>query len=385
MRWCALVSLVVALSCAGNRTSSPEGTLRGQVKDPAGRPALGASVFAGDRATTTDLSGQYQLRAPAGTLRVRIELEWFESFEQDVPLAPGQERILDVELLPSPLRLLEADRALCQAYDRTFDWTRDKVSVAVISVPTQNALDRAFYTRNPALYRDTATEPHIAPSSPPSLLAGPIGFSYPLSGDPSRRGIEALARDSVVDRLEDTPLTEEELAAGFLWEPAVERFLTRWDLERSAGLYEATLAVRQQSWGGASRLPTQALAEGYLHAGTEVWVKLVFEGFLEVGADLDDQDGDGKKEIYARVNGALITPEIYQALSSYATARRDPLEMKQLLMQLLDDLYSRTNPVLVSSIGTPYEIPGLGTIEYPFAVIAHQGAGSVVNVLLMAP
>jgi hypothetical protein len=104
-----------------------------------------------------------------------------------------------------------------------------------------------------------------------------------------------------------------------------------------------------------------------------------------VGAGIADDDGDGYKEVFARLNAKLVTAEIVDQLESYVTAKLQAADLRPSVQEILDNLYTRTNPIVVRSIGQPYDVAGVGTIAYPLAVIEHQSAGHVINVLLMSP
>lgn len=380
-----LLLLGAGLGCANQESRANVSTLSGQVKNTLGKPEMGASITVLDQTTETDFSGLYALRVPAGELTVQCALAWLESAEKSAQVEPGGSAVVDFQLTPRAIALLPADKALAEQYNQTYDWKKDKLSIQQVGKPTRGNLERAVYLHNPALFADASGESPIHPSNPPSLSASPTGFSFPLPEQAPHSGQEALVMATVVDKLEETPLTREEIAAAFPWEPGVMKYLSKWNLDQAADLYYATQAIQTQKWGGASRLAAQTVEDGYVHDGKEIWVKLVFEDFLTVGAGIGDDDGDGKKEVFARVTGALYTEEILAKLADYATTTFDGLGLRSLMQQILDDLYSRTNPIFLRTIGVPYEIPGLGTIEYPLAVIAHQGAGGIVNVLLGSP
>ena len=63
--------------------------------------------------------------------------------------------------------------------------------------------------------------------------------------------------------------------------------------------------------------------------------------------------------------------------------RLDALGLRDVLYQVLDDLYSQTNPQVLRTIGESYTIDGDRTIQYPFAVLEHSNGA--INVLLVEP
>jgi hypothetical protein len=365
-----LISLAVLLLAvpAGAQT----GTLLGTISD-ANQAGVGdAEVTVGTLTGTTDHTGAYSIAdVPEGSATVEVTADWFEDHSEDTTITAGQDNTLDITLTAKALQVTEDDKALAETYNESFDWTSDKTSIAYIAPPTRANIDLGLYFRNPALFRDTSGE------SP--VTAG--AWEFPIPAGAPNEGLPAFEEGSIKDSICKTPLTKEEMAQPLLWEPAVKLFLTKWDIDKAQGLYYVTYAVEGQKWGGSSTFPPQTLQRVYLHEG-EIWVEIVFEDWVSFENKATDSNDDGYNEIFAKVAADHYDSEVYGQLNgAYRTHQYGTLELREDLNVMLDDLYSRTNPEITSVIGVPYDVPGSGTVSYPFAVLTHSDGS--VNVLLV--
>lgn len=369
-----LVSLAVSLLAAPLAAWGQTGTLSGTVSDADQNGVGDAEVKVGDLSATTDHTGAYSIQnVPEGSVTVEVKADWFEDQSEVTSITAGQDNTLDITLVARALQVLDDDKAIAEAYNQDFDWTTDKLSIAYIAPPTRANIDRGLYFRNPALFRDTSGE------SP--VTAGEWDFPIP-DGAPNQ-GQQAFEEGSITDSICKTPLTKEERARALLWEPAVKLFLAKWDIDKAQGLYYVTYAVEGQKWGGAATFPPQTLQRLYLHQG-EIWVEVVFENWVSLENKVGDSNGDGYNEIFAKVAEAHYTAEVYSQLAGdYLNHEYQTLELRGDLNIMLDDLYSRTNPSFTSVIGVPFEVPGHGTLGYPFVVLTHSN--NAVNVLLVDP
>jgi len=118
-------------------------------------------------------------------------------------------------------------------------------------------------------------------------------------------------------------------------------------------------------------------------ATQRLWVKVRFENLVPLGAGITDDDGDGRRGIYAAVANAHYTSEIVAALTgtclqttfgTYALSRE--------ANKGLNEIYSTTGAQLTRSIGQPFHVTGLGTIVHPFVVLTR--AAGQVNVMLVS-
>jgi hypothetical protein len=359
-------------------------SLTGTVTDGTALPVVGAKVEVNGLSVFSDAQGKYTLAnlAPGAAL-VNVTQQWFQSVSQDVTLADGAATPWNVTLVEMPLRVDPDDRALATLYNQTFDWTKQTISVAIVETPTRRAFDNAVYFHNPALYRNTSATTPLTPSPQPTIAAGiASNFTFPVSSG-ANKGQEALDLTTIVDSIKDTPLGPTEPADYMIWTPMVN-WLNEWDAAKSVTLKVAGLAVRQQGWGGNAVRP-QEIEKVFLDPTPpgRLWVKVVFENFVQLGAGITDDDGDGRKEIYAAVADAHYTSDLVNALASnYAVTTFGTYGLSKQVTKSLNEIYSTTGATVERYIGQPFEVPLLGTIVYPYVVLKH--AGGQENVLLVA-
>jgi hypothetical protein len=357
------------------------GTLTGVVRDKAGVAVTGAKVEVGGASIYSDSTGKYTLAGlPAGAATLKVTRDWFKPLDASVTVNGMTSYDITVEEMP--LTLEAADRALAEGYAKTFDWTKDKISIAVVSQPTRRDFDNAVYLHNPALFRDTSTVPPLVPQPTPDIAGTTASnFTFPIRSG-ARMGQEALDPATVADAIAGTPLGPQEPAEYMVWTPMVN-WLSEWDAAKAAELKAVGLAVRQQSWGGNAQRP-QEIEKVYLDAQNALWVKVVFAPFVQLGPGVKDDDGDGQKEIYAKVASASYGPEVIEQLTTnYAKTVFNTHGLSKELSKSLNELYSTTAAQVERFIGQPFEVPGVGTIAYPFVVLKHSGGQK--NVLLVAP
>jgi hypothetical protein len=289
---------------------------------------------------------------------------------------------LDITIQELPLLLDPADVALANAYNQTFDWTKQTLSIAIAPTATRRNFDNAVYWHNPALKRDTSTQAPLVPAQLPAIVAGvPSNLSFPIHGG-SNDGKEAIVLSSVVDSIAATPVAALEKTDTMLWTPMLN-WLTDWNAAKSADLKLVGVAVRQQSWGTTVQRP-QEIGRVYVDAaGAALWVEIVFAKFVQLGEGITDDDGDGYKEIFAKIDSAFVPQEVLDALVQYRQTHYTAHGMSKEVMNALREIYSTTSAQVERTLGQPYDIAGLGTITYPFVVLKH--AGGQVNVILLGP
>lgn len=367
----------------GMEASGGTASLSGFVRDPASVPVSGARVEVAPSASVySDKDGRYQLTGLAsGTATVKVSQDWFQPADQQVQLTANAAATLDITLTERPLQIDAADKTLAESYAKTFDWSKSKLSIAMISGPTRSRLDSAIYYQNPALYRDPTGKPQVVPATPPSIdTSGAKGFDFPLAGG-AAKGEQALEPASIVDKLEATPLTDDEKSEIIMFRP-MRNWLSSWDAEKSAELSNLSAAVQQQTWGASQPIP-QTVDRAFLH-GKELWVTIAFEPFVQVGAGVADDDHDGRPEVYARVSSKLYSDEILAKLrDDYLKRTFNTHGLSKEIGSSLNELYSTTAAQVLRHIGEPFEASGVGTIKYPFVVLQHSGGQQ--NVLLVGP
>jgi hypothetical protein len=381
---------------ACNGDSKTHGSLQGTVYAPDGERTVQTTVTVGEQQTACDTSGRYRFDAlPPGSVTVRSEaFRWLAGAESQATVIAGQEAVADLHMSPKPLKLMPEDALIAQAYRADFDWTQAVLSISVLPRPTRSELQKALYSRNPALYDDWTDVPTLTPSPVPSLGAdGATGLTFPVPGQADQipcsfAGDEAIDLATVADSL-PAAISQAEQRDALLWEP-MQVTLMQWDASAAADLYCVGAAIRRQRWGSTQAdLPFgQSIEEVYLHDSggeLEVWVKVAFASFVELGSGITDSDGDSRLEIFARADGRMMNTAVREyLLGDYSTAALDAYALGTHLADLVDRFYGVTNPRIDSYTGTSVTVPGHGTLAHPFAVVTHSGSG-IQNVLLAGP
>lgn len=358
-------------------------SITGIVTDGLGVPVLGAKIEAGGASVFSDAQGKFTLSGlPTGKIPIRVTQSWFAPLEQAVevtgPGTPWNPVLNQMPLLVSP-----ADRILVDAYNATFDWTKQTLSMAIAEAPTRCAFDNAVYLHNPALHRDTSTQALVTPAPQPQIVAGVAsGFTFPvLSG--ANKGQEALDLTTIADSIAGTPFGPVEPTSYMVWKSMVN-WLGEWNAAKTVTVKVAGLAVQQQGWGSNAIRP-QDIEKVFVDPATgRLWVKVVFENFVQLGLGIADDDGDGRKEIYAALGDTHYTAEIRDTLvTTYMTVTFNTHGLSKQLSNSLNELYSTTAAKVEGYIAQPFTVPGVGAIAYPFVVLKHSGGQQ--NVILVAP
>jgi hypothetical protein len=368
----------------GNPEAGSGARLQGTVTDRAGGPVGMAKIEVGTTSAFSDPQGKYTLALPmGGALTVKASRPWFNPVEASVTVAASGPTQHDLTLEEIPLKLDPADAALAESYASTFDWTRSTISIAVAPRPTRRDFDNAVFFRNPALYKDTSMMPMVTPAALPEIGAsGPRNFTFPLPGGASP-AVEALDLASIVDALPGTGLAAGDLAGFMIWTPMLT-WLREWDTAKAAELNTVGVAVRQQTWGGNVPRP-QEIDRVYLDTATgTMWVEVVFAAFVQLGPGITDNDGDGRREIYAKVAAGKVASDVIDKLTGeYGKTLFSTYGLSKEVAKSLNELYSSTAAQLERTIGQAFEVPGIGTVNYPFVVLRHIGGQK--NAILVGP
>ena len=366
-------------SSDGKLASGPR--LVGTLKDARDEPIGDATVAIGDKTTLSGYDGRYSLEGlSAGAAEAKISAAWFASKTLSVTIAAEQETVLDTVLDALPLALESADVSLAETFATSYDPSTATAYVAVVTAPTRRQLDNAVHFQNPASYRDRSTEPALIPSPLPVVADG-TGANFAFQVD----GTDALVATTIVDSWAATGLPDTAALDFYSWAPALS-WLKAKDAAEASGLNKLHNAVRLQNWGGNAVAP-QAIEHAYLYDG-QLWVKIVFEPFVALGEGISDSDGDGKKEVFAQVEAALLSSAAYDLLTGdYSAKRYDTLGLREQLAETLNDLYSTTNLTILQAIGEPYTLEGVGTFAYPFVVHQQMGlkGNKIIGVTLVNP
>ncbi|HXU81845.1 MAG TPA: carboxypeptidase regulatory-like domain-containing protein [Polyangia bacterium] len=361
-------------------------SVAGTVKDKAGVPVVGAQVVvagASMPAIYTDAQGKYSAPVAApGEAPVVVTRDWFEKLETKVTVGASGVTPLDLTLEEKPLKIEPADKALADSYAATFDWTKATLSISTVPRPTRRDFDNAVYFHNPALYRDTSKTPPLTPTPAPVFEAGAAkNFTFKILSGP-KMGTEVLDLATVADAIKDTPLGPTEPTEFMMWTPMIN-WLIDWDVSKAADLRAVGTAIQQQSWGGNAVRP-QDLEKVFLDATGNLWVKIVFAGFVQLDPSIKDDDGDGQKEIYAKIAVGQYSKEIVDKLTQeYGKTVFGTHGFSKEVTKGLRDLYSMTGAQVERTLGQPFEVTGLGTLVYPTLVLKHMTGHR--NVFLVAP
>lgn len=373
--------LVCAVAACGDDPTT--GGLSGTVTGQSG--ALGGvEVSAAGKSIASGSDGTWALSGlPAGTTSIAAVADWYARYEDNCTVKVGATEVCDFTMTEAELRVTSADEATAVYHNVDFDWTTDRVSIDHVAAPTRALIDFAVHYRNPVLYRDPSGEDRITPAVLPSV-GTPASLDFEV-GSGIHSGQQALDVTSVVDDVDDTPYGGVPADGVVLWDPALHYLAMSWNLDNTTPLTTAGVAVRSQKWDGTGILSVQELERTHLDGG-DIWVEVVFQEFVDLDPDITDADGDGLREVWAKINPIHFDTALYAQLRDvYVVDTFGAIELGGILDENLDRLYSRgLNADIVSATGVPYSDTELGTVEYPFAVVVY-GTVAVTSVFLAEP
>lgn len=369
---------------AGGETMAAGLALTGTVKDKAGVPVSRAKLEVGTASVFSDPQGKYTLAVPAGgAVTLKVTRQWFTPLESSVNVSASGATSHDVVLEEIPLKLDPADVTLAETYNKTFDVKTSKVSVGVAQRATRREFDNAVFFNNPALYKEPTSAMPVKPAALPDISGGTAqNFSFVLKSG-KNMGQEALDNASIVDTLAATKLAPADAAAFMMWGPAL-KWVAEWDEAKFGDSTGAGAAIRQQDWGSGVARP-QDIQRLYVDTATKtLWVEVVFASFVELGPGVTDSDGDGRKEIYAKLASVHYTSDVADKLATdYGKTVYTTHGLSNQVSKSLNELYSQTSAQVERYIGEPIEIAGVGSIKYPFVVL--NLLGGFKNVILVGP
>jgi hypothetical protein len=168
--------------------------------------------------------------------------------------------------------------------------TKSLVMARVIDVPSRANLDFATYSANPIRFNPEKQKPK-KPAQPVTI----------------KEMIFKGALKKAVSRIEETPLTKEEIDAPLAWAPLMNLL---WTEQKADGLKKIGATIISEKWGDPDIfMPYQDIAALYLHRNgdkTEFWVKIEFMPWVSFLKGIGDVDKDGFREIYGRLNTDAI-------------------------------------------------------------------------------
>jgi hypothetical protein len=227
------------------------------------------------------------------------------------------------------LAATQADLDLAAEMAARYDRTSSPVMVRVLNRQDRGALELAAYDAN-SVFHYPMTEALKAPAAEVPLDA--------LSFD------GALEPDTLADRVGDTPLTADELDHGMAWR-AISKYISEWDWDAAEPIMDAEAKVEGETFGNEGLVrPIASLAVAYLHGG-ELWAKVELRPEVTFVA-VDDEDGDGYREVYGRVPlGASAEAVVTELRDNYLGTPLSLDDMETAFFELASDWYGELQTV----------------------------------------
>jgi hypothetical protein len=205
-----------------------------------------------------------------------------------------------------------------ETLNKNFNRIKSRVMVREIKIPTLANLDYAAYTANPVRF-----DPHPeSPKTPPKK---------PGLADCTFNG--AISRQCAA--LSQTPLTDAEKDGPIAWEALQNRL---WEVIKTDAFAKIGQKVSGEKWADASVYPAyQEIACAYLHGSgknTELWVKIEFKPWVKFLDNIGDDDNDGFKNMYGKLNCSDVPNEMLE--KALAWMRSDYCEKVLTKDQVID-------------------------------------------------
>jgi alginate O-acetyltransferase complex protein AlgJ len=173
---------------------------------------------------------------------------------------------------------------------------KSTVIVRKIEKPTLANLDFAAYDKNPVLLEISKEKPKKIPGT---TSIDSITFGKILS--------------NVKDDLNQTPLTEAEKNNPLAWKPFIKKL---WGVVKDDKLQQLGDKVASYKWVDPEiYLPYQEVTTAYIHeehSQTEIWVKVEFSNWVSYLKNINDEDKDGFREIYGKLDISGISQDSLQ-------------------------------------------------------------------------
>ncbi len=194
-----------------------------------------------------------------------------------------------------------ADKTLNAGYRRT----ASRVLVREVDVPTLAHLDHAAYAADVMLWNPSQDTVRL----PRALTAADLGF-------------DGLIRD-FKSSVGELPLSDSERAAPLHWKPALDYLLgDSFTLVRDLAEAYGRVTAAHFGYPGDVPAPLVEFTDLYLsHQDSSAWVKVELKPWVRpVPALMHDADHDGFPAIYAQIDPAKFTPQVYALLRrTYST------------------------------------------------------------------
>ena len=182
-----------------------------------------------------------------------------------------------------------------------FNRQKSQVYIREIAVPTLANFDFAAYDCNPVLVDPPAQKPKKTPKQ-----VGMEGLTF------------VGAIKVPVQNLAATPLTEQEKAQPLAWKPLIKR---AWEIVKDDKLQYLASRVNSYKWADPLVFqPYQEVTTAYIHDNegqVELWVKIEFLPWVTFVKNVSDEDGDGYREIYGKLNTESVNADSLAKMISW--------------------------------------------------------------------
>ena len=227
---------------------------------------------------------------------------------------------------------LISDKVAIGRFNRSYNRLSSRVMMRFIEKPTLAALDYAAYHAN-VMLNQPEPEDFVRPPEPLSLEELSFGG--------------ALSPPSLRDRIEQTPLTREEISSPMAWSPMMD-YLAEWNYDESLELMMVGAKVSGEKWGNPRlSIPPQSITTAYLHGPKgkeEIWVKVEFKPWVKFLKGVDDEDKDGFPEIYGRIDPRRYSRRLIARLKGhYLSKLLSASEVEDYFHELSSNWYEKYN------------------------------------------
>ncbi|MGA3051086.1 MAG: hypothetical protein ABSE00_04115 [Chitinispirillaceae bacterium] len=268
--------------------------------------------------------------------------------------------------------------APCETLNKNFNRRSSRVMVRTVHRPTEANLDLAAYIGNPVRYDPQPFRPK-KPSKKITIADCTFGG--------------AIA--SPCTSPAQMPLTESELSQPFAWDPLQNRL---WQVTKIDLFARITGAVNGKKWADSSiYTPYQEIVCAYIHGSGDtasIWVKIEFKPWVTFIDGLVDEDRDGFRECYGRIESSAIDHALFiKAIDWMTSDYAEKLLTEEQVIDWANTLasywYPKFNTDVVDMTGAPAwptpetekeirrEMKGL-SIANPLVVIRGNPYGKVI-------
>jgi alginate O-acetyltransferase complex protein AlgJ len=182
-----------------------------------------------------------------------------------------------------------------------FNRITSRVMVRKVTIPTLANLDFAAYDKNPVLFELLKGKPKKVPSA---ISVDSIVFDRTIS--------------NVKAHINETPLTEAEKNLPLAWKPLIKKL---WNVVKDDKLQQLGAKVASYKWADPEiYVPYQEITSAYIHnenQAVELWVKVEFSNWVSFLKNVEDEDMDGFREIYGKLDLSTIHSDSLQKMISW--------------------------------------------------------------------